>query len=118
MFTFQYESHNNYKCVVKIAVTLVDQVNYIQTENWESHLKANIHIWTDKYKFDMTIGRLLSGLQYFLLNQLVVARANPQAMSQTMLGQLQFQAWINSNIESYIIRHQLLVFMHLWSLYD
>ena len=41
---------------MKIVVTLVNmdfnQVNYIQMENWESHLKAKIHIWTDKYKFD------------------------------------------------------------------
>ena len=41
---------------MKIAVTLVNmdlnQVNYIQMENWESHLKAKIHIWTDKYKLE------------------------------------------------------------------
>ena len=57
----------NYKCLVKIAVTLVkmdfNQFNYIQMENWESYLKAMIHIWTDKYKFAVTIGRLLSSLQ-------------------------------------------------------
>ena len=63
-----------------LGYTYFDQVNYLQIENWEKHMKAKIHNWTDQYKFAVTIGRVFYGVQDFLLNQSAVARANTQAM--------------------------------------